>query len=98
MLILDLVRLFISRNAKRTVAGKKKKRHSVIYIYLHLTESFDPGITSPRADVDPIMAITERLGLILCSQFSLNLVRFHVRGRNFHPNIRLTFSTDQFSI
>lgn len=98
MLILDLARPFIGMQRGPSLEGRWEKERTVIYIYLHLTESFDPGITSPRADVDPIVAITERLGLILSSQFSLNLVRFHVRGRNFHPNIRLTFSTDQFSI
>lgn len=90
--------LFSEMQRGASLEGGGKKRHTVIYIYLHLTESFDPGITRPRADVDPIVAITERLGLSRSSQFSLNLVRLHVRGQNFHPNIRLTFGTDQFSI
>lgn len=38
---------------------KIKKGHTVFYVDLPLIELFDPVITLPGADADPITAITE---------------------------------------
>lgn len=87
--MLVLARLFIFRNAKKIIPDrvKMKKGHTVLYVYLPLIESFDPVITLPRADVDPIVAFTERFPLILSFRLSLNsvgILGFYFRGLDFY--------------